>query len=912
MYHRNKVHTDEFWKYEMAKHRRTVVDDKDRNDDMWQQQLGKHGKDIENKSVASGSNGTGYGGETLHLSKTDPSHDERWLQQIQRATSKETHEKAKSQPLSDVKLLALQSLQSSLHNLKNNMYTNGNVIEERTPMPRKEANILSPKHREIKDEYFDRNQASTKPSNQIVHPYAFAKTSQAQDDNYLTLLAHLSTQRKACEEQGALSTINMEKEVPMEVDESIASRDRSNIQYQAPSQHSESLCSRQRPLVQDQRSSSNSPPTLSLPDIKEESSVTRTKMWLAQLGQYRQKAVQEEMEKSHDELWEEQISRAKSSPAKSTIEPLEITIEDEQKSTKLSENSTPRHTIQSKQEKHPPLLSALQVQPAPNRASPQISTPNFSRKSHNADKQGDMTNKKMILMAASSPNKVNEWTNINSPSLSPRSSIDKMTPPLPAASPVISNPRSKDSVSFKNLLSINSSIIVNINGQNVNMRGTDDNEENTEKSRSLKSFSGRISLSTPTEANNNEPLVQQPVQERQSNPEDAGVHPRHIPLAIPPLQPSSHLPPMAKYKNEKSANINQEKEKDGHLLNEDAMNKIDNNKKTKPKYPPPDPSTFGSSSVLKMLLMDPNARKRPLSPPPNPVQNKRNPNAFSNKIGESPMNNNSADEKSTESENAFKKFYGAPNTNDDTDILRRRLLGIRDPTPQTTPQNKSVNMLMPKPKYSPPSATITSADVARKEPSLFPKKSPMAVEEFTKVAAAAATLASFNLSRLDENQTNSQNLDNQRMTKKVNFPIEVNYENYNQSDNSMSPQRFQIFQSTNQQQSHMLLEDDLKNPGNNDVMPNSKKSNDTNNVTNPVPTEPLRQQRVNSPLYRKSQDSDHNESIDKKNKSSVEESNTSAYARTSVSKQLLYRYTTHNNNNNNCDEDYNPVRRTSQ
>merc|ERR1719400_993430 len=354
------------------------------------------------------------------------------------------------------------------------------------------------------------------------------------------------------------------------------------------------------------------------------------------------------MEKSHDELWEEQIARAKSSPSKSNIEPLEITIEDERRSTKNSIKSTQRHSIQSRQEKHPPLLSALQVQPAPNRASPQISIPNFSLKSNDEDKRDDVPYKKMTITTVSSPSHVNERMNDSSPSLSTRSSIEKMTPPLPATSPVVSNPRSKDSVSFKNLLSINPSIIVNINGQNVNMRGSsvDNNEENTEKSLSLKSFGGRISLTPPTEANNNEPLIQQ---ERQSNQEEnTGIHQRHIPLAIPPLQPSSHMPPVAKYKNEKSSIVNDNGEKDGNFVNSDALMNIDDNQNSKPKYPPPDPSTFGSSSVLKMLLMDPSARKRPLSPPPSPVQNKRSPNAFSNILMESPLNN-SGNEKTTES-----------------------------------------------------------------------------------------------------------------------------------------------------------------------------------------------------------------------------------------------------------------------
>merc|ERR1712110_36256 len=117
------------------------------------------------------------------------------------------------------------------------------------------------------------------------------------------------------------------------------------------------------------------------------------------------------------------------------------------------------------------------------------------------------------------------------------------------------------------------------------------------------------------------------------------------------------------------------------------------------------------------------------------------------------------------------------------DILRRRLLGIKkSPTPPTTP-SKSVNMLQPKPRYSPPSATITSADIAEKGTNTLLRKSPMAVEEFTKVAAAAATLASFTMFHVEDKQMNQQKFERVKMTKKVNFPIEVNYEHYYQ-DNS--------------------------------------------------------------------------------------------------------------------------------
>ena len=165
---------------------------------------------------------------------------------------------------------------------------------------------------------------------------------QQPDDNYLTLLAHLSAQRKACEEQSTIKVLTHPTEgtIPTGRAEDQLIREKQAIQSYGQSQTSESTYSHKikdrhtppyitQEMNQDHRSSSKSPQTLSLPDVKEESSVTRTKMWLAQLGHYRQKAVQEEMEKSHDELWEEQIARAKHNQVKSPIEPLEVTIEDE-------------------------------------------------------------------------------------------------------------------------------------------------------------------------------------------------------------------------------------------------------------------------------------------------------------------------------------------------------------------------------------------------------------------------------------------------------------------------------------------------------------------------------------------------------------------------------------------------------
>jgi hypothetical protein len=56
MYHRNKVHTDEFWKYELAKHRRNSGScaDPRANDDMWQMQLGKHAEEAARRANAEG------------------------------------------------------------------------------------------------------------------------------------------------------------------------------------------------------------------------------------------------------------------------------------------------------------------------------------------------------------------------------------------------------------------------------------------------------------------------------------------------------------------------------------------------------------------------------------------------------------------------------------------------------------------------------------------------------------------------------------------------------------------------------------------------------------------------------------------------------------------------------------------
>ena len=131
MYHRNKVHTDEFWKYEMAKHRRTVIDDKDRNDDMWQQQLGRYGSDISENAYSSKDHY--IRGENQIQHNADPTHDEKWMQQIKRAKTAPSDFMNKYEVRSDgIKLVALESLQSSVRSIDSESKSGRHDVTKRT------------------------------------------------------------------------------------------------------------------------------------------------------------------------------------------------------------------------------------------------------------------------------------------------------------------------------------------------------------------------------------------------------------------------------------------------------------------------------------------------------------------------------------------------------------------------------------------------------------------------------------------------------------------------------------------------------------------------------------------------------------------------------------------------------------
>ena len=114
MYHRNKVHTDEFWRYELTKNRRTILDDKV-NEDLWKQQLGKHAEEaakikLENNNA---------------MAQDD---QVQWLEQVNRPSSDMTPE---------MKLIALQSLQKSLQymSVAGNKISAENRLSAEQPAP---------------------------------------------------------------------------------------------------------------------------------------------------------------------------------------------------------------------------------------------------------------------------------------------------------------------------------------------------------------------------------------------------------------------------------------------------------------------------------------------------------------------------------------------------------------------------------------------------------------------------------------------------------------------------------------------------------------------------------------------------------------------------------------------------------
>ena len=303
MYHRNKVHTDEFWKYELSKHRRVSTnancgvialhgqDGNVVNEDMWKKQLGRHAvEDVNN-------NGNNY----------------KWLDQIQKQQQGGPNQAAVS---AEMKLLALQSLQFMQQKIK----APSSALPPPPPPP-------PPKH-----------------------------TSQ---EGYLTLLAQMRAQNNT-------NHHHQQQEGDFLSPPSTLSSSRSP-----------SLRSSPRPTTV--------LTPMALPDIKEEPAAKRTQMWLAQLGHYRQKSLlQEEMDRNHDELWEEQIARKKSAAA-SAAKPaaVEINLDEEDSASSVDPLAEIRGDATASAVPPPkpvmqPLMSALQVRGSASlarRASATITRP---------------------------------------------------------------------------------------------------------------------------------------------------------------------------------------------------------------------------------------------------------------------------------------------------------------------------------------------------------------------------------------------------------------------------------------------------------------------------------------------------------------------------------------------------------
>jgi len=265
MYHRNKVHTDEFWRFELTKNRKTIVDDV-ANEDLWKQQLGKHAEEAAKlkKEAAEAAETAAAAEEPSSRGVTPAPQEEQpaaaWVQQVKRSSTPAPAAPPLEPVTTEMKLLALQNLQQNLH-LHLSMGMSGMAAPRLAAM-----NSLQ--------------RLATLQTNMAEDPVKHEPAAPPQE-SYLSLLAQLA--KKESEERFAESN---------------------------------------------QSSSTATRPSAILP-AKEESSVKRTQMWLQQVNKYRHKPPKEEMDANHEQLWEQQISRVKRNPVRSPLEPVEIVIEDD-------------------------------------------------------------------------------------------------------------------------------------------------------------------------------------------------------------------------------------------------------------------------------------------------------------------------------------------------------------------------------------------------------------------------------------------------------------------------------------------------------------------------------------------------------------------------------------------------------
>lgn len=292
MYHRNKVHTDEFWRYELTKNRRTIMDDK-ANEDLWKKQLGKHAEETaklkqeaEAAAAAAAAQATipetdGSSIQTANEEKSSENNNSqeennKWLDQINRASNSQA---GNENVTTEMKLLALQSLQNSLHFMSMGM--SGPQFAAMSSLQRF-ANLQNIS-----------GQESVAPAQiKLENPAG------APQESYLSLLAQIAKKE---------SDDRFDNMKPI---------DTGDNQLKEMSSFTN-------------KNNGSSDNVLPLLPTKEESSVKRTQMWLQQVNKYRHKPPKEELDANHEELWEQQISRVKKNPVRSPLEPVEIVIEDD-------------------------------------------------------------------------------------------------------------------------------------------------------------------------------------------------------------------------------------------------------------------------------------------------------------------------------------------------------------------------------------------------------------------------------------------------------------------------------------------------------------------------------------------------------------------------------------------------------
>jgi len=298
MYHRNKVHTDEFWRYELTKNRRTIMDDK-ANEDLWKKQLGKHAEEtaklkLEANAAAAtvtAANAENDGtsspstGEDKPSDNSNQEENNKWLDQINRAGGSQANNENVT---TEMKLLALQSLQNSLHFMS--MGIPGPQFAAMSNLQRF-ANLQNVSGQESTTQNQVKLENSTGPP----------------QESYLSLLAQIAKK---------------ESDDRFEMKSAVNTGDN---QLKEMSSYSN-------------KSNGSSENVLPLPPTKEESSVKRTQMWLQQVNKYRHKPPKEEIDANHEELWEQQISRVKKNPVRSPLEPVEIVIEDDGEALNREQN----------------------------------------------------------------------------------------------------------------------------------------------------------------------------------------------------------------------------------------------------------------------------------------------------------------------------------------------------------------------------------------------------------------------------------------------------------------------------------------------------------------------------------------------------------------------------------------------